>query len=543
MKKYRAVAVATIIALIITFAFAACTDKADGADNDATSIGGEHKIQYAIDGVTYTVDVKSGESYSIEVPERNGYVFLGLFDSEVGGTQYVNSDGGALALFSDNKNLLLFPRWAAKEYTLVLDYQGAEVTAERQLSVSYGSKLTSLPVGLKMENKKFVGWYTEPNKKGVRVADEYGVVPGNDMVSERNFDLSDPDGYIYLYAGFQGETFDVTFNFGSGVPSETVGVEYGTPVSEVELETRVGGKAVCKWSLIENDVDKTQIFTGKVTGAMILYAAEFAPVIDFYSDGDKSCPSVIAEAGTNIVLPLPVKENYAFKGWYDQNGTLCDYTVMPENSVRLTAKWYPMIIFDERGGKDVNDLCVEQGSAITLPTTEKAGYIFAGWYTETGDPYVANAMPEKSVKLRAMYRQIKTDVINVVKADESRYNLSTYNVSPTRDFSIEIDMSGLGLPDGVPIDVKGYANIKSSDRNDLEVAFDFYSSYTFSQATLISGHRFEIISDEYQRFTFESKWTYCEKVVFCFYHTATWRGFYFTDFYLEIEYPDMTKLY
>lgn len=107
--------------------------------------------------------------------------------------QYVNSDGGALALFSDNKNLLLFPRWAAKEYTLVLDYQGAEVTAERQLSVSYGSKLTSLPVGLKMENKKFVGWYTEPNKKGVRVADEYGVVPGNDMVSERNFDISYPD--------------------------------------------------------------------------------------------------------------------------------------------------------------------------------------------------------------------------------------------------------------------------------------------------------------------------------------------------------------
>lgn len=96
-------------------------------------------------------------------------------------------------MFSDNKNLLLFPRRAAKEYTLVLDYHGAEVTAERQLSVSYGSKLTSLPVGLKMENKKFVGWYTEPNKKGVRVADEYGAVPGNDMVSERNFDISYPD--------------------------------------------------------------------------------------------------------------------------------------------------------------------------------------------------------------------------------------------------------------------------------------------------------------------------------------------------------------
>ena len=44
-----------------------------------------------------------------------------------------------------------------------------------------------------MENKKFVGWYTEPNKKGVRVADEYGAVPGNDMVSERNFDISYPD--------------------------------------------------------------------------------------------------------------------------------------------------------------------------------------------------------------------------------------------------------------------------------------------------------------------------------------------------------------
>lgn len=107
----------------------------------------------------------------------------------------------------------------------------------------------------------------------------------------------------------------------------------------------------------------------------------------------------------NFLLPF-VK--LCFAGWYTAGGARFNATTMPSDSVKLIAKWNPMIVFDERGGKEVNDISDVAGSKVTLPETEKDGYIFAGWYTEQGNIYTSTSMPANSIKLVAKYHKILT---------------------------------------------------------------------------------------------------------------------------------------
>ena len=314
MKKNKAILVLLLL-FTLTISLVACVK--DGNDGDKTT--GETQtsfvIQYTDDTGTFNISVEDGQPYAMStVPYREGYDFVGLFDSEVGGTQYVNSKGSSVSVFTDKKNIVLFPRFEAKKFTVVLDYQGAAVNGAREIEVSYDAKIKDLPTGLYMKDKDFMGWYTQPNREGVQIADAYGVIPTMSLVNSTNFDLSDPNGYIRLYAGFRGELHTVTFNFEENLPAEEIEVEHGTAISKVVTETRVNNKAVITWSKKPNDTAKESVFNGKVTEDMVLYACEYAPVIDFDANGGKDEASIVAKAGSAIQLPVPVRTNYVFAG-------------------------------------------------------------------------------------------------------------------------------------------------------------------------------------------------------------------------------------
>lgn len=232
-----------------------------GNDDGGQSALKEYTIQYTDDIGTHTITVIDGATYSLEVlPERTGYNFLGLFDAEVGGTQYVNAKGTSLAPFTDKKNLVLFPQYKAKEYTLVLDYQGAAVMGERSYTVKYDGKLPELPKNLVLEHSEFMGWFTEENCGGIQVADAYGLIPDKSTVDEKIFDIGNEGEYLYLYAGFGVEKFTVMFNFGSGIPAEEIEVEYNTPISEVVPSTRnEDGFAVLSWSKTQSGSQILQV--------------------------------------------------------------------------------------------------------------------------------------------------------------------------------------------------------------------------------------------------------------------------------------------
>lgn len=446
MRKKRWIAGVLIATIALAGAgFAGCGDKG------GESVPTEYTIQYTDGAGVFELQVTDGAFYSLQtIPVKTGYEFLGLFDAEEGGAVRF-CGGAALSPFKDKQNIALFAQFAPKKYTLVLDYGGAQVTGDRAIEVSYREILPDLPRGLEVANKTFVGWFTEPDKGGVQISDTQGVLPLYSKVTERVFNLDDPDGYIPLYAGFEGEKFTVTFNCGAATAAEEIMVEYGTPISEVIPETRVNGKAVYKWSKRQNDAALTEVFTGKVTDNLVLYAAEYAPVIDFEPKGGQPVKCLIAPSGNTIALPIPVRDNYTFVRWETPAGVAANWGVMPEDSVCLSAVWQANLVFDENGGTAVADISQEAGTAVIMPTPQKDGYLFAGWYGQDGEKYTSTAMPAVSMLLKAGWYDVKTVKQEFVLATDDKSFLSTLSyqvdlntLDPNTDFSktmpVEVDV-------------------------------------------------------------------------------------------------------
>ena len=533
------------VAVICVSMLAACDNKEPTATDDST-----YTIQYTDESGTYKVEVKNGEAFTFnKVPSKTGYEFVGLFDAKVGGTQYTDNFGASLSAYTDKKNLVLFPQFNAKEYTVVLDYQGAEVTSGRQFTVAYNSKITELPKNLVLENKTFVGWYTKPNCEGVKVADAYGVLPKISDINEKNFDLS--EGYIYLYAGFEGEKHTVTLFFedsNGNVDSEEIKVEHGTLVSKIVVKARVDGKAPIAWSKSENG----EIFNGKITGETVLYAREYAPVIDFDSNGGKDVTSLVARAGAGITLPTPQRENYVFDGWYTQGGVAVNYTTMPSDGQTLVAKWKAMIVFDERGGTEVDDISEKVGERVTLPTTSKDGYIFAGWYTEQGEAYTSTSMPSDSIKLVAKYYKVQTKKQVLIKDGIARGGCGALT-APTplnSDFSFKLDIEDLFNSGVKSLTMTAHYRVAYDNTIAYKAHFAVYNSSTASEAYKLWQHDDSFDNNDWKSITvtkqniqLSSSTAYL--CLWCDSASASWSGHgaKWTDFWLEIEYPDTSQLF
>lgn len=232
--------------------------------------------------------------------------------------------------------------------------------------------------------------------------------------------------------------YDVTFYFGDGIEPETVQVEHGTSIADVVPETRVNGLGVYRWSITENDTELADAFTGKVTSDLVLYAAQFAPVIDFEVNGGEEIVSLVLPVGSPLVLPNAKKKNYKFNKWTYADGSNAVIDSMPRQSVTLYAKWDAMLVFDTRGGESVQNISAEVGSTIELPIPARDGFIFAGWFDGEGEEYTSTHMPSESVMLKARWYKINTaelvllgsnDVVNCTGSEPVIINSLTIDLS------------------------------------------------------------------------------------------------------------------
>ena len=542
----------TTVAVAITLIASSCFGSCFGCGGYE---GGEspepitYTVQYTDDGGVHTVTVTKGEPYSISaIPEKFGYEFLGLFDAETGGTKFVNAQGSSVSPFNDNASIVLYPQYKAKEYTLVLDYQGAEISGARQFTVNYGENLPELPKNLKLDYHDFSGWYTAKDCEGTQVADKYGLVPVVSEVNEKNFNLSVDSTIIYLYAGFKAKTYTVTFNYGAGEESEEVKVEHGTPIKSVITTKRdKNGWGVLTWSKLPNDTTGSGIFDGKVTDDLVLYAVEYAPVIELDANGGKEIAAVVARAGEEVVLPVPVRANYKFVYWADEKGNKTDIVTMPENGARLKAVWRAKIVFDENGGSEVEDICVATGENITLPVPEKEGYIFAGWYTVDKEKYDASKMPSASVILKAGW--YKTEQTKVVI--DTKNAISINSVMDRGGPYASVDLSKY-VPNGGKVTIIFHIQIvctssTNTGTND-NIQFRIYESSKRTEAYFRGMGVFEGMKNkQYKPFSCQSTLDLTSGQVYIWFvnENTTGRDLWFRakDLWFDLYYPNTSYLY
>ncbi len=424
-KKLFAFILISAVIVVSALVFAGCDQKPSEPD--------QYTIQYIDDTGAHNITVKYGDIYSIEhVPSRYGYDFLGLFDSEFGGVQYVSASGSSLTAFTDKKNMVLFPQFRAKEYTFILDYGEAQVTGSRTFDVAYDSRVEGLPTNLSIDYKIFNGWYTQPNCEGTRVADAHGVLPEYSKLTATSYDTTDPNLSIRLYAGFEWVKYTVTYFYNNSLPY-TIKVEHGTRVNDIISET-IDDKKVLSWSTSQNSQSE---YTGQITGDIMLYAIELAPFIEFDSNGGTKVKMIIQKSGTPLTLPTPTKTLSIFTHWQTTSGQAYTATTMPSESIALTAKWNTVLTFDSNQGTPVNDIIASAGTGLVLPKPEREGFIFAGWYVASSlTDNVANyvkftntTMPANGVALKALwYKKQTVTKIGLLQDDGSIKNSFTVNI-------------------------------------------------------------------------------------------------------------------
>ncbi len=548
-----------------------------GCINDAPK---NFTIQYTDDNGTHQLMVTGGESYVLEsVPQRTGYDFLGLFDQIEGGKQYITAQGNSLAVFNNNSNIVLFPQWKARQYSVILDYAGAEVTASREYKVEYNGKLPELPLNLKSPHKEFCGWYTQENCEGIQVCDKFGLIPVVSEINESNFDISGENNRINLYAGFKAATYTVVLNFDNGLTAETVKVPYDTPVKNLIYNTRNSrGEGVLFWKRSPDDVTP---FTGNIVESTALYAAEWATTIEFDTDGGERLAPLVARPGAQISLPAPQRDLYNFVNWEKPDGSAAEFAVMPQSNTTLKAVWKPKIVFDSNGGEEITDICDKSGTLISLPKPLREGYVFGGWYTPDKQLYTSRKMPAVGTRLKAGWYKQKTKIKTFLDKNSFseviywqtpaiKYTLNFKEEAPEVDWdkSVYVSVDFHAEMKHIMAKIRGneekiiYENPNSTDIYASKEHFYFYNQTQISDAyymdKVLADHGNGKINTTYTTTNFSASLevnggiayialgadkymrSKANETIYIEYYITGWR---MTNFWAEIHYPETSKLY
>ena len=197
-------------------------------------------------------------------------------------------------------------------------------------------------------------------------------------------------------AQWTANTYTITFDANGGsCTTASKSVTYASTYGDLPVPTREG-YGFDGWFTAQNDGTKvTGNDTVTITADQTLYAhwKPGAYTITFETDGSSAIDPITQDYGAKITAPAaPTKTGYTFNGW---NPAIPE--TMPARNVTVKAKWTAnqyTITFETDGGSACADITVTFGQTYgTLPTPEKAGYTFAGWYAgET--PVTAETMVE-----------------------------------------------------------------------------------------------------------------------------------------------------
>ncbi len=115
--------------------------------------------------------------------------------------------------------------------------------------------------------------------------------------------------------------------------------------------------------------------------------------VTFDTKGGNKIASLEVEGGKTINQPTnPVRDGYTFGGWFKDEAYKNAWNFnadVVESNLTLYAKWtrtgYYIVMFDTQGGNVIDPIEIKAGEKITLPNTPtREGYLFGGWYKETG---------------------------------------------------------------------------------------------------------------------------------------------------------------
>ncbi len=317
-----------------------------------------------VDNITTAAELVTQGTFPFTA--RNGYYLMGWYVSEVNnngsGTKAGDPGDFFPQLLGDEH---YYARWASR---IVFDSNGGSACVTQYVGFS---SIISLPTPTK-SGQGFLGWYTSESGDqgtGTKVGD------GGD-----SFEGDWGNDTFYARWGYE-----VTYNTNGGNAISSVQVSGGSSVT-LPLPLR-DNYTFNYWrdtdAVIYDNGDSVTI-TESIT-----FTAKWKATVTFDANGGDAVSSqVVVDGGTISTLPTTTKPKSTFIGWStsesNDNGTEADlvstYTVDSGHDT-LYARYEVTISFDANGGSVVNSKVVDPGDVVTLSSSTRTGYSFAGWST------------------------------------------------------------------------------------------------------------------------------------------------------------------
>ncbi len=299
-----------------------------------------------------------------------------------------------------------------------------------EISATAGTTV-QLPTPTK-EGSVFLGWFTD----------------GGTAAVSTNYTIQKSE---ILVAAWGDASYTLSFDktsAGKDIPSQTY--TYGNTVTLPKVEK--AGYTFNGWCT-KSDLSDTPILTlpQSFYGNKTLYA-KFTPntyAVSIHVDGfTVSQTKVDVVYGKSFQLPVPTKANYTFAGWYNQQTggnivadstgkSVAAYATVGNQTVY--ARWETrkyQVSYNTAGGTAIAPASYAYGTKLTtFPEAVKTGYLFEGWYLNSGltQACPAELTVDKDIVLYAKYRQSKA----IATVDD----LKSIAVNPSANYHLVADIN------------------------------------------------------------------------------------------------------
>ncbi len=236
-----------------------------------------------------------GQSYTFPTPSREGYEFVGWYNSRT----KVSTRG----TYDWDYDLKLEASWEGLEYTIRLDPAGGEVYDDLEVEVCCG-EFYELPDAEK-PGYEFIGWFYGNTK--IAFADIWTIA-----------------GNVTLKAKYDVAEYEITLDpCGGKVSDKKIEIEYGDWYT-LPTPSRRGYEFVGWYDGLTHIASSgTWNYTEDLYLEAEWESIEYSIILNARG-GSVSQTVIYVEYGEDFELPIPQKAGYEFDGWYTADGEYVD---------------------------------------------------------------------------------------------------------------------------------------------------------------------------------------------------------------------------
>ena len=297
-----------------------------------------------------------------------------------------------------------------------------------------------------LPNERWNGWILNTNNKNVtfmvngnkyiHLASQVILLPNlvsggsivfggwfNDSECTKPFQLSKVTEDMTLYTKWSSNTCTVTLDPNGGiVATTTIGTIYGGAYGELPTPERTG-YTFAGW-FDDNNENITSESIVRTSNDHTLHA-QWLPntyIVTLDPNGGIVATTTTIGAiygGAYGELPTPERTGYTFIGWFNERNEniTSESIVRTSNDHTLHAQWLPntyIVTLDPNGGivaPTTKNVAFERAYGV-LPTPEKTGYTFIGWFNERNENITSESIVRTSNDhtLRANWTELSSQI-------------------------------------------------------------------------------------------------------------------------------------